>query len=37
MSVLMLADLYRGHGHYDDDDDGHHGHPGGPGVQCATQ
>jgi len=26
-----------GHGHYDDDDEGHHGHPGGPGVQCATQ
>merc|ERR1719234_1716445 len=26
-----------GHGHYDDDEEGHHGHPGGPGVQCATQ
>jgi len=26
-----------GHGHFDDDDEGHHGHPGGPGVQCATQ
>merc|ERR1712172_139229 len=26
-----------GHGHYDGDEEGHHGHPGGPGVQCATQ
>jgi len=26
-----------GHGHYEDDEEGHHGHPGGPGVQCATQ
>jgi len=22
---------------YDDDEEGHHGHPGGPGVSCATQ